>query len=107
MSTDDEQTQILMNHNQFQLAIKGSRLSEKNIKIAYSVLVENVSRGDITDTEKLSKQTLSIIIMSVEANLKKQLDANGLSMVEHFIVNDAVSAEDRKEKALIGRILKA
>ncbi len=106
MRIDDEQTQIIMNHNQFQLAIKGSRLSEKNIKIAYSVLVENIPRVDILETEDLSKQALSNIIQSVEANLKKQLEKHDLVVVEHFIPRDQLILEDQQEKDLISSILK-
>ncbi len=105
MPADEEQSQLLMNDIQFQLAIKGSRLSDKNIKIAYSILVEDVPRADVLTSEGLTKQSLSKIIQSVETNLKKQLDKHDLVAVEHIIPRDKLTFEDRQEVELITRIL--
>ncbi len=87
-----DENQILMNEKQFELATKGTRICQKNINAVKRVLVDQLTRQQVQEEEKITKQKLSRLISSLEANYKKNLAKNGLLHME------VVVPEDKKQE---------
>ncbi len=104
MRHNEEDAEFKMNKTQFDLATKGSRLSKKNLMIAYKVLVENIPRTEVLKSEGSHKQSLSRVINTVESRLSAILEKNNLTVIELIVSKDQVKEAEENERILVSKI---
>ncbi len=95
-----------MHAKQFELAVKGTKLTKKNIVCARKVLVDQKTRAEVCEEENLNKQRLGQIITVVINNFKKQLDENGLHVIELVVDDKQKLKNETEEDTLLTRLLK-
>ncbi|MCP4492574.1 MAG: hypothetical protein GY820_35500 [Gammaproteobacteria bacterium] len=95
-----------MNNEQFALAIKGTRFSEKTITIARRVFVGNEDRAHVVATAAISKQRLSHILKTAEKNYMKQLSKYNMHHIDVVVTAEMKEKLEKLEKETLNEITK-